>query len=198
MQLLLLATTNPGKVRELQVSLKDHFEVVSPKDERFKSIPVPKVAEDGDSYYEHAVKKAMAFYQAFRVPVLADDSGLEVEVLNGAPGVHSATLAGEKASWAERWEALYKMLRPFPSHTWQAKFRCVLCYYDGQGVPLFFQGTTEGTILPAPRGDGGFGYDPIFLSRSLQKSFAESTSQEKSAISHRAVAIQSFLAFRSS
>lgn len=195
MKRLFIATSNSGKTRELQQQLKGRFEVLTPKSPAFSSQPIPDVKEDGETYYENALKKAMAFYAAYQLPVLADDSGLEVAVIGGQPGVHSAYLGGVGISWAERWEALYRLLRPFPSSEWKACFRSILCYYDGQSVPVFFEGSTQGLILPAPRGGEGFGYDPIFFSPELHKTFGEATPEEKASVNHRIRALQRFLAW---
>lgn len=192
---LFLATTNAGKIKEIQSALKAHFAIFTPKDEKFRGVSAPKVVEDDETYYQHALKKALQFHAVYRLPVLADDSGLELDVLEGKPGVHSAVLGGEKASWADRWEALYGLLRPFPQNEWQARFRAVLCYYDGVKPPVFFQETCEGAIVPTPRGDQGFGYDPIFFSHDVNKTFGEATAAEKARFSHRAKAVQAFLAW---
>lgn len=195
MKPLLIATTNAGKIKEVQGHLKGAFELFTPRDSRFEGTSVPKVVEDGRSYFENSVKKALEFYAVYKVPVLADDSGLEVDVLKGQPGVDSAHLGGENLSWAARWEALYKMLRPFPSAQWTGRFRSVLCYYDGKRVPFFFQGLCEGMVVSSPRGEGGFGYDPIFLSTGLKKTFGEASPAEKAQVSHRARSLDDFLAW---
>lgn len=195
MKSLLIATTNAGKIKEMQSHLKSSFELFTPRDAKFDGIAVPKVIEDGRSYFENSVKKALQFYATYKMPVLSDDSGLELDVLNGQPGVDSAHLGGEKASWAERWQALYKLLRPFPAAQWTARFRSILCYYDGKRVPFFFQGVCEGMVIGSPRGESGFGYDPIFLSADLKKSFGEATATEKARVSHRARSLDDFLAW---
>ncbi len=163
---------------------------------RFECVPAvnpPDVVEDGHTYYENALKKAIAFQKVYGVPVLADDSGLELDPLDGAPGVFSARFGGEKISWPDRWKHMYEKLAPFPRDRWTARFRAVLCYYDGKSVPVFFEGTTEGRIHPGPAGEKGFGYDPIFFSTALGRTFGEAPSADKDRVSHRAVAARKFL-----
>ena len=190
--MLLLASTNSGKVKEFRYLLGHGVKTVAPWDPQFNGKTSPEVVEDGNSYYEHALKKALAFYEVFKTPVLADDSGLEVDLLGGRPGVDSATYGGEGLSWLERWKKLYSELGSHPKDKWTARFRCVLCYYDGKTVPQFYEGTVEGTILPEPSGDNGFGYDPIFYSTLLKKSFGQAELPEKALVSHRAKAIAEF------
>jgi XTP/dITP diphosphohydrolase len=191
--MLLLASTNAGKVKEFKYLLGHGVKAVAPWDPQFNGKQAPTVIEDGNSYFEHALKKAWAFYEVFKIPVLADDSGLEVDLLQGRPGVHSATYWGEKLSWLERWKKLYSELGSEPKEKWTARFRCVLCYYDGKNVPQFFEGTVEGMILPEPSGENGFGYDPIFYCNLLKKSFGQAELAEKALVSHRAKAISEFL-----
>jgi len=185
---LLLASENIGKLKEFQELFGDKVECLSPAGR-----PSLQIVEDGDTYYENALKKAMGFHKAYGGAVLSDDSGLEVDALKGAPGVFSARFGGE-ISWPERWRLLHEKLAPFPKDTWHARFRCVLCYYDGQRAPIFFEGVAEGRI-DAPKGGQGFGYDPIFYSSDLRKSFGEATAAEKHRFSHRAVAARDFLAW---
>lgn len=193
MKQVLISTSNAGKIKELSALLGGRFEVLSPVHARFHDKTFPKVVEDGETYFENALRKAMAFYKVYQVPVLSDDSGLEVDCLNGAPGVISADYGGEKLSWWERWQVLLKNVSTFPPEQRTARFRCVLCYYDGTGVPIFFQGTTEGRIAAEPKGDRGFGYDPIFYSTALNKTFGEADATEKMHVSHRAHAVAAFL-----
>lgn len=190
---VLLASENAGKLKELKELIGSKLVCVTPLDGNISKKHALLVEEDGQTYYENALKKALAYYKSFRLPVLADDSGLEVDPLNGAPGVFTATYGGEKASWPDRWKHLHAALAPFPPDTWRARFRCVLCYYDGTRVPAFFEGTVEGKILPVALGSAGFGYDPVFYSSALKKGFAEASSEEKNQHSHRAVAVRQFL-----
>lgn len=192
MPTLFLATSNLGKIGEFRDLLKG-FTLTHPSQAEFESLTPPEVVEDGLTYYENALKKALRYFEMYRRPVLADDSGIEVDALYGAPGVNSAYFGGEKISWAERWQHLWKQLSGVPQGEWTARFRAVLCYYDGQNPPRFFEGVTEGKVLPTPRGNDGFGYDPIFFSKDLGKSFGEASALEKHRASHRARAVQAFL-----
>lgn len=187
MNRLLIATSNQGKFREFQSLLASTF----------LCEPLPQntavVLEDGKTYRENALKKARGYYEAFARPVLADDSGIEVDALGGAPGVNSATFGGEDLSWPERWNHLFQKLTPFSPTERVARFRCVLCYYDGKNDPQFFEGTTEGYIAHSAVGTRGFGYDPIFYSKDLGKTLGEADSKEKDCVSHRARAVERFL-----
>lgn len=182
MNSLLLATTNLGKIKEFNELLSDFVSCCEPHP------PVPRVIEDGQTYRENALKKAQAFYDIYRVPTLADDSGLEIDVLKGEPGVHSARFGGEEITWPERFAYLLKKLAVFPPDQWTARFRCVLCLYDSHG-PHFFEETCEGKIISLPTGNQGFGYDPLFFSFDLKKTFGEASKAEKSKVSHRAKAV---------
>ena len=186
MNSLLIATQNAGKLREFQALLRPRFQCVS------VDATAPAVLEDGKTYQENAFKKAKAFFEHYHQPVLSDDSGLEVDALSGAPGIHSARFGGEAISWPERWKLLHEKLANFPEKDWAARFRCVLCYFEGQ-VPLYFEGLAEGLIVRTPKGGKGFGYDPIFYSTELKKTFAEASEAEKDRASHRGLAVKAFL-----
>jgi len=177
---LILASSNPGKLKEFHTLLAPVIEVV-PADER-----APFVVEDGSSYQENALKKAQAYHKVYSCTVLADDSGLEIDVLHGAPGIFSARFGGEGISWNERFKKLYQELKTFPPKTWTARFRCVLCLYLKDSPPIFFEGVCEGMIVPSAQGHAGFGYDPIFFSSELKKTFGQAKENEKGLISHRA------------
>ncbi|MBY0372283.1 non-canonical purine NTP pyrophosphatase [bacterium] len=189
MKTLLLGTQNRGKIEELRALLGADY-LVQGLEDLGKSPPT--VVEDGNSYREHALKKALAYSGWAGCPVLADDSGLEVDALGGAPGVHSAYYGGENLTWPQRWAYLLEALKPFPQEKWTARFRCVLCYVDGTSAPQFFEGVAEGRVVPSPRGDKGFGYDPILWSTDLGMTFAEAPAERKNAVSHRARALFSF------
>jgi XTP/dITP diphosphohydrolase len=186
MSALLIATGNPGKWREFQALLQPEIEVSHP------ASGAPEVDENGTTYFENSLKKAVAYQAAFGGPVLADDSGLEVDCLGAEPGVFSARFGNVRLPWPERWAYLISRLEPFPQNDWTARFRCVLCFYDGKTEPRFFQGLAEGRIVSEPRGNQGFGYDPLFLSTVLGKTFAEASMEEKQLHSHRAAASRKF------
>lgn len=191
---VLVATSNAGKIREFRSLLGGKLLILSPQDKNFRDRQLPLVEENGDTYFENALKKALAYFHTFKVPVLSDDSGLEVEALGGRPGVRSSRFGGE-ISWRERWQKLFDAIGDSTEGNRRALFRCVLCYYDGKDVPHFFQGTVDGLINNAARGDHGFGYDPIFLYPPFQKTFAELDHSEKDGISHRASAVHHFLSW---
>jgi XTP/dITP diphosphohydrolase len=192
---LFLATSNLGKIREVQRQLGEEFDCVGTSDPQFAHLQAPAVEENGQTYYENALKKALAYYEVYQLPVLADDSGLEVDALNGQPGVHSARFGGDTLPWPARWGLLHAKLLQTCSPPWPARFRCVLCYYDGRRVPRFFEGKAEGEITKEVRGNQGFGYDPIFRSYQLGKTFGEASESEKERTSHRAEALRHFLAW---
>ncbi len=184
---LLIATNNKGKLKEIRAILKDlDVELLSPADINLEL----EVEEDGQTYAENATKKALAFFQASGLVSLADDSGLEVDALNGAPGLHSARyvpLPG--ATDADRRATLLLNLSKKP-RPWVARFRATVAIAGpGRGVKLA-EGTCPGQIIPEERGTGGFGYDPIFLLESLGKTMAELEMNEKNRLSHRGRALQ--------
>jgi XTP/dITP diphosphohydrolase len=191
---LVVATNNRGKLGELRHLLEGlPVEVLSLEDVSKKPI---NVVEDGETFEENAIKKAREVASATMMLTLADDSGLEVEVLGGAPGVRSARFAGERATDAENNAALLAALDTADAHTgeFEARFRCVLALVDPlvrDGEPLVVEGTCSGKITRTPRGSGGFGYDPLFLVEGTDKTMAELTEDEKNRISHRAKATQS-------
>jgi XTP/dITP diphosphohydrolase len=163
--------------------------------ERLRDPPWP--VEDGATFVENAVKKARAAAQATFMLSLADDSGLEVDALDGRPGVHSARFARERASDAENNAALLAALESFTdpvssageSHGFSARFRCALALVDpftAHGEPRVVEGICEGTIVRTPRGSGGFGYDPLFVVSGTSRTMAELDAEEKRRFSHRA------------
>jgi len=191
---LLIATNNKGKVEELQDLLKDlHFELVTPADIQLDL----DVHEDGLTYAENATKKAIAFANASGLISLADDSGLEVDALDGAPGLYSARYGspdGNKLTDGERRKLLIQNLGPFP-RPWTARFKATIAMAiptvtlnDVKGLYVT-EGFCEGEIIPEERGTGGFGYDPIFLFPKLGKTMAELGMEEKNRLSHRARAV---------
>ncbi|MBF7083125.1 XTP/dITP diphosphatase [Desulfallas sp. Bu1-1] len=183
---LVLATHNEGKVRELQELLASTgFEVVS-----LARYPhVPEVVEDGETFRDNAIKKAREVSAAVGEITLADDSGLEVDYLNGAPGVHSARFAGEGHDDAANNKKLLRLLEGVSWEKRTARFRCVVAVATPDGRVATAEGTCEGIISTEPRGENGFGYDPLFFVPEYGKTFAELNSEEKNAISHRGRAL---------
>ena len=149
--------------------------------------PAVEVREDGATFADNARLKALAYMRATGLPALADDSGLEVAALGGLPGVRSARFAGEDADDAANNARLLAMMRDVADR--RARFVCVVCLVFPDGTLLRGEGAVEGEILPAPRGVRGFGYDPLFLSHELGKTFAEAEPEEKARVSHRARAL---------
>jgi XTP/dITP diphosphohydrolase len=183
---LVLATRNAGKAREFARLLADvGIELLDLRS--FAAVELPP--EDGQTYLENARAKALAVARATGLPAMADDSGLEVDALDGAPGVHSARFAGEEASDAERVALMLERLRNVPADGRTARFRCVLVVAHSDGRTLTAEGTCEGRLTTEPRGASGFGYDPIFHYPPAARTFAEMESDAKNAVSHRANAV---------
>lgn len=178
---LVVASGNKGKIKEIADILKD-FNIVGYKDLGFNE----EIEETGTTFYENALIKAKTVSLTLNLPALSDDSGLCVEALNGAPGVYSARYAGDGKDESNIKKLLEKM-KDYKDR--RAKFVCcaVLFYLDGKSVSAI--GECEGEILYQKNGNCGFGYDPIFYSYDLKKSFGEATEEEKNSVSHRARAI---------
>jgi XTP/dITP diphosphohydrolase len=186
MKKLLIATNNKGKVQELQDLLKDTgIELLTPADINLDL----EVEEDGSTYAENALKKAVAFAQASGLVSLADDSGLEVDALNGAPGLYSKRyLAKPNASDADRRAYMIENLRDKP-RPWKAHFHATIAIATPGMSTYTVEGNCYGEIIPHERGAYGFGYDPIFLFSELGKTMAEMEMEEKNRLSHRARAV---------
>ena len=182
-----LATHNPGKLREMGEILKDFgIEVVSPKD---LGITVD-VEETGSTFAENAMLKAKAICKAADLPAIADDSGLCVDALNGAPGVYSARYGGEGLD--DRGRYMLLLSSPQGAPTRAAHFACAVACAFPNGDTLTADGRCDGSIAYAPLGEGGFGYDPVFLLPGTGKTFGQLTQEEKSAVSHRGRALREF------
>ncbi|NMM40989.1 XTP/dITP diphosphatase [Pseudoalteromonas arctica] len=186
---LVLATGNPGKVNELAQMLNPLEISVVPQSD----FNVPEVAETGTTFVENAIIKARHAAKITGLPAIADDSGLEVDALNGAPGVYSARYAGEHASDQDNINKLLKELGDNPIRT--ARFWCVLVLmrHADDPTPLICSASWEGQITQNQDGQGGFGYDPIFYVPTLQCTSAQLTKEQKNAISHRGQALQNLL-----
>ena len=178
----MIATRNAGKAAELERLLR----AIAGRVESLVSRDAVALPPEGDrSYAENALAKARAAQAALGLPAIGDDSGLEVDALDGAPGIRSARFAGEKAGDAENNALLLRRLRGVPPARRTARFRCALALVGAGVEPVVVEGVCEGTILEAPRGDGGFGYDPLFLPAGESRSFADLSEGEKDRISHR-------------
>ena len=182
-----LATHNPGKLQEMGEILRDlGVEVVSPA---ALGIPVD-VEETGTTFLENALLKAKAICRAANLPAIADDSGLCVDALNGAPGVYSARCGGEGLDDRGRCMLLLNSMRG--ATTRAAHFSCAVACVFPNGDTLTAEGRCDGSIAYAPLGDGGFGYDPVFLLPGTGKTFGQLSQEEKSAVSHRGKALKEF------
>ena len=189
---LVFATRNAGKLTELRqllAELDGAIEVLSAAD-----LDLPEVVEDADTFAGNAAKKALSASRAAGLPALADDSGLEVDALGGAPGVISARYAGPEQDDRRNNDKLLAALARVPPQRRTARFRSVLALADTAGSlgerVLTAEGTCEGMILEAPRGTGGFGYDPLFFAPELGMTFAEAGVGPKNHLSHRARAMR--------
>lgn len=188
---IILASNNANKLKEMKEKLsKYNMNVVSQKEAGFEI----EVEETGTTFEENAVLKATEIYKLTKMPVIADDSGLEIDALDGAPGVYSHRFAGPNATDEDRINKALTLLKDVPEEKRTARFKCVICYIDQNGEKHIFQGTAEGKIGYEPKGNNGFGYDPIFICEK-SKTFAELTREEKNEISHRGRAIQKFIKF---
>ena len=186
MNKIVAGTRNAGKVREIRQALAElPFEVSGIPDESLAD-----VEETGLTFSENAVLKARYYAQHTGEYCLADDSGLEVDALDGAPGVYSARYSGQGATDAANNQKLLLALQDVPPEKRTARFRSVLALAGPDGSLLLADGTCEGLILSEPKGDGGFGYDPLFWLPDQQKTLAEMTLQQKNAISHRGNALK--------
>ncbi|MBQ5652729.1 MAG: XTP/dITP diphosphatase [Peptococcaceae bacterium] len=179
---LVLASGNKGKLAEFQRLL----EGLDVQIHSMKEYPeIGEIVEDGSTFAENALIKARAVCKATGKPAMADDSGLAVDALNGAPGIYSARFAGEQRSDADNNAKVLQLLEGVEDSKRTARFFCVIAIVLPDGREYTAEGTCEGTILRALRGEGGFGYDPLFYVESLDKTFAELTMEEKNRISHR-------------
>lgn len=190
---ILVATTNPGKMAELSAMLDMDIEWLG-----FADVPdVPDVVEDGQTFDQNARKKALGYAKAAGLWTIADDSGLVIDALDGAPGVKSARFSGEPSRDENRtlldhnnMAKVLELLKDVPTEKRTARFVCRLCLASPKEILIETQGTLEGVIAQEPAGCNGFGYDPIFFVPSLGKTAAQLTAEEKNAISHRGNAIR--------
>ena len=189
---IVLASNNPGKVREFNQLLSDTELEVVPQ----SAFSVPEIEETGLTFVENAILKARNAAQHAGLPAIADDSGLEVDALSGAPGIYSARYAGAGASDRDNLEKLLTTLQGVDDDQRSARFQCLMVYmrHARDPTPRIFQGTWEGSILREPRGSGGFGYDPVFLVPEMNRASAELPPDVKNRLSHRGQAIRQLVA----
>ncbi|MBI4374304.1 MAG: XTP/dITP diphosphatase [Deltaproteobacteria bacterium] len=184
---LVIATRNRGKFEEISQSLSGiHLDLIP----LWEFSDIPQVAEDQPTFRGNAIKKAREICRQTGLPALADDSGLVVDALGGRPGVFSARFAGENASDEENLKKLLKELEKVPLEKRSARFTCVLALKFPDGREFIVEEACQGRIALEPRGEGGFGYDPVFLLPGLGKTMAEISPSEKNQISHRGRALR--------
>jgi XTP/dITP diphosphohydrolase len=181
---VVLATRNPHKLREVR-----HIFAAAGCDIDLRGLDeypdAPETAETGSTFAQNAAAKAQTAAAATGLPAIADDSGLEVDALGGRPGIESNRFAGPEADDATRVAKLLGMMRDLPPDRRTARFRCAAAIASPGGEVTIVEGVSEGHIAEAPRGESGFGYDPVFIPRGEQRTFAEMTAAEKNRISHR-------------
>lgn len=188
---IVLASNNAGKVREInQLLASEQIQVVPQKE-----FDIPDAVEDGLSFVENAIKKARHASSLSGLPAIADDSGIEMDALSGAPGIYSARFAGEGASDQANLEKLLEKVKDTPDDQRTARFQCLMVYmrHAEDPTPIICQGTWEGRLLHEPQGENGFGYDPIFFVPTHGCSSAELPPEIKNSLSHRGQALQKLL-----
>ncbi|MBU1695589.1 MAG: XTP/dITP diphosphatase [Proteobacteria bacterium] len=184
-QIIVLATTNKGKTREIK-RLLNGFPIDIKNLADFG--PIPEVIEDGETFDDNAYKKASFTAKVLGYPAMADDSGLCVEALDGAPGVHSARYAGKNATDADNVKKMLDNLKGQENRN--AAFKCVISIAVPTGAALTYEGECKGILTKKPIGDNGFGYDPLFFYPEFNKTFAQLTIEEKGQVSHRGKALK--------
>ena len=190
MNKLVFATANKHKLKEVQAMLPDNIQIISLSDIGFTG----DIPETEDTLEGNALLKARYIHERYHIPCFADDTGLETEALNGAPGVYSARYAGVEGSQEVRAKAnINKLLNELAGKTnRKARFRTVIAYIDADNKEYLFEGVVNGSIIEEVKGAEGFGYDPIFLPEGYDVTFAQMPLSEKNQISHRARAFQKF------
>lgn len=184
---IVIATQNKGKLSEYRQLLGDKFEVLSATDAGF----FDDVEETGTTFEENSYIKAKALYDFCHIPALADDSGLMVDALDGAPGVFSARYAGHHGDDVKNYTLLLKNLEGAKNRS--ARFKTAITFIVNENTVFTASGETYGEILTCPEGDKGFGYDPVFFSNELNKSFGVCQNKEKNSVSHRSKAVKNLL-----
>ncbi len=187
---IIIATNNRDKLAEIKGILeKADIEVLGAAD--FPDFP--EAEETGETLAENALQKARAVWKKYRIPCLADDTGLEVDYLDGEPGVYSSRYAGPEATYDDNCEKLLADLEGVPRSSRKARFRTVMAFIDGGGREHLAEGSIEGAILERRQGKNGFGYDPIFFVPAANMTLAEMTAEQKNSISHRRRALDKII-----
>jgi len=189
---IVLASHNLNKAQEIQMLLGNQFHVIPQQ-----AFDIPPIEETGSTFEENALLKAKAVYDIIGLPVIGDDSGLEVVALNNQPGVYSSRFAGDNASDDDNIDKLLKKMHNIPTEKRTARFRCVVAFLgtSSDDQPVFFEGEWAGYIAKERRGKNGFGYDPVFVDLQSNLTAAELESDQKNKISHRGKAMQSLKSY---
>ena len=189
---IVLASHNLNKAQEIQMLLGNQFHVIPQQ-----AFDIPPIEETGSTFEENALLKAKAVYDIIGLPVIGDDSGLEVVALNNQPGVYSSRFAGDNASDDDNIDKLLKKMHNIPTEKRTARFRCVVAFLgtSSDDQPVFFEGEWAGYIAKERRGKNGFGYDPVFVDLQSNLTAAELESDQKNKISHRGKAVQSLKSY---
>lgn len=190
METIILASNNKNKLKEISEKVKEfNFNVISQSQAGYDI----EVEETGKTFEENAILKAEAIYKISNMPVIAEDSGLEIDSLNGEPGVYTGRYAGPNATSQDKIEKVLKLMKDVEENKRTARFKCVICYIDKKGEKHIFEGSCEGKITYEPCGTAGFDYDPIFLYDT--RTFAQMSSEEKNKISHRGQAVNKLVEY---
>lgn len=190
METIILASNNKNKLKEISEKVKEfNFNVISQSEAGYDI----EVEETGKTFEENAILKAEAIYKISNMPVIAEDSGLEIDSLNGEPGVYTGRYAGPNATSQDKIEKVLKLMKDVEENKRTARFKCVICYIDKKGEKHIFEGSCEGKITYEPCGTAGFDYDPIFLYDT--RTFAQMSSEEKNKISHRGQAVNKLVEY---
>ena len=189
---IVLASHNLNKAQEIQMLLGNQFHVIPQQ-----AFDIPPIEETGSTFEENALLKAKTVYDIIGLPVIGDDSGLEVVALNNQPGVYSARFAGDNASDDDNIDKLLKKMHNIPTEKRTARFRCVVAFLgtSSDDQPVFFEGEWAGYIAKERTGKNGFGYDPVFVDLQSNLTAAELESDQKNKISHRGMAMQSLKSY---
>lgn len=189
---IVLASHNLNKAQEIQMLLGNQFHVIPQQ-----AFDIPPIEETGSTFEENALLKAKTVYDIIGLPVIGDDSGLEVVALNNQPGVYSSRFAGDNASDDDNIDKLLRKMHNIPTEKRTARFRCVVAFLgtSSDDQPVFFEGEWAGYIAKERRGKNGFGYDPVFVDLQSNLTAAELESDQKNKISHRGMAMQSLKSY---
>ena len=189
---IVLASHNLNKAQEIQMLLGNQFHVIPQQ-----AFDIPPIEETGSTFEENALLKAKTVYDIIGLPVIGDDSGLEVVALNNQPGVYSSRFAGDNASDDDNIDKLLRKMHNIPTQKRKARFRCVVAFLgtSSDDQPVFFEGEWAGYIAKERRGKNGFGYDPVFVDLQSNLTAAELESDQKNKISHRGKAVQSLKSY---